>query len=52
MCIRDRLWTTLDVDERRQVIDELLTVEIIPVRTKEATYLDWRSGSSTPTRYR
>ncbi|MCC6498133.1 MAG: recombinase family protein [Propionibacteriaceae bacterium] len=43
-----QLWTTLDVDERRQVIDELLTVEIIPVRTKEATYLDWRKRIVNP----
>lgn len=42
------LWSSLDTDERRQVIRELLDIEIIPARTKEATYLDWRKRVLNP----
>jgi hypothetical protein len=42
------LWASLGIDERRQVIRELLTIEVIPARTKEATYLDWRKRILNP----
>lgn len=42
------LWASLSIDERRQVIRELLTIEVIPARTKEATYLDWRRRILNP----
>lgn len=42
------VWGELSDDERRIVIDELLTVEILPSGTKEAAYLDWRRRILNP----
>lgn len=42
------IWAALDVEDQRAVIDELLTIEIVPSRTKEATYLDWRRRIINP----
>ncbi len=42
------VWAALELDERREVIDELLTIQIVSARTKEATYLDWRQRILNP----
>lgn len=42
------LWSALDVDERRGVIDDLLVIRIMASRTKEATYFDWRRRILNP----
>jgi site-specific DNA recombinase len=43
-----QLWAALDIDERRQVIDDLLIIKVVAARTKEATYLDWRKRILNP----
>lgn len=42
------LWSRLETDEQRAVIDALLYVRVKPTRTKEATYLDWRARVLNP----
>lgn len=43
-----RVWDALDIDEKRTVIQELVTVRVLPTGTKEATYLDWRNRVLNP----
>lgn len=42
------LWESLDIDERREVIDDLLEIRVVATGTKEATYLDWRKRILNP----
>lgn len=44
----EHTWAQLSDDERRVVIDALLTIEILPSGTKEATYLDWQRRILNP----